>query len=116
MSSGAALPRDKLTGLLWSDRGDIQVRDSLKHALKHLSQAFNDAVPEQAGVGLIVTTDRHEVRLAVDWSRIVVWPAARRCGRGTPLVASRAWHNAGVNRTEGNPEKAGGTRGACRRL
>jgi DNA-binding SARP family transcriptional activator len=54
VSSGAALPRDKLTGLLWSDRADAQARDSLKHA------------PEQAGEGLIVTTDRHEVRLAAD--------------------------------------------------
>src|SRR5262245_31223842 len=66
LSSGAALPRDKLTGLLWSDRGDAQARDSLKHALKHIRGLFNDAAPERAGDELIAV-DRSEVRLAPDW-------------------------------------------------
>ena len=72
VSSGVALPRDKLTGLLWSDRADTQARDSLKHALKHIRQAFGDAVAARAGDGLIVTTDRHEVRLAADWISVDV--------------------------------------------
>jgi DNA-binding SARP family transcriptional activator len=33
LAQGAPLSRDKLAGLLWSDRGDAQARDSLKHAL-----------------------------------------------------------------------------------
>src|SRR5688572_11734973 len=71
LSSGAALSRDKLTGLLWSDRADTQARDSLKHALKHIRQVLSDAVPEEAKEGLI-TTDRHEVRLAPDWISVDV--------------------------------------------
>jgi len=84
VSSGAGLPRDKLTGLLWSDRGDIQARDSLKHALKHIRQAFNDAVPEQARERLIVTTDHHEVRLAADLISVDVKAFEGLIRKGTP--------------------------------
>ena len=84
VSSGGAVSRDKLTGLLWSDRGDIQARDSLKHALKHIRQAFGDAIPDRAGEGLIVTTDRHEVRLAADWISVDVKAFEGLIRKGTP--------------------------------
>ena len=56
LSPGAKLSRDKLASLLWSDRGDRQARDSLKHALSRLRQCLN------AGASAIVA-DRHSVAL-----------------------------------------------------
>jgi DNA-binding SARP family transcriptional activator len=41
LSPGAKLSREKLASLLWSDRGDRQARDSLKHALSRLRQLLN---------------------------------------------------------------------------
>jgi TolB-like protein len=54
---GATHSRDKLAGLLWSDRGDRQARDSLKHALTRLRKglASADATP--------IIADRQSVRL-----------------------------------------------------
>src|SRR5262249_32488091 len=57
MAPGTAHPRDKLASLLWSDRGDTQARDSLKHALTSLRQ-FLPSAPASA-----LTADRHSVRL-----------------------------------------------------
>ena len=37
---GVLQSRDKLAGLLWSDRGEAQARDSLKHALMHIRQSL----------------------------------------------------------------------------
>ena len=37
---GTTHARDKLASLLWSDRGDPQARDSLKHALNSLRQCL----------------------------------------------------------------------------
>src|SRR5688572_12261937 len=62
LSRGAALSRDKLTGLLWGDRGDVQARDSLKHALKHIRHVLGVALAGEAKEGLIIA-DRNEVRL-----------------------------------------------------
>ena len=89
LSSGAALSRDKLTGLLWSDRADTQARDSLKHALKHIRQVLSDAVPEEASEGL-VTTDRHEIRLAPDWISVDVVAFEALVPRGTPEALEEA--------------------------
>ncbi len=54
---GATHARDKLAGLLWSDRGDRQARDSLKHALNKLRQCFQSATPPP------IVADRQSVRL-----------------------------------------------------
>lgn len=42
MPAGRAHARDKLAGLLWSDRGDKQARDSLRQALTELRAAMSD--------------------------------------------------------------------------
>jgi DNA-binding SARP family transcriptional activator len=42
---GKVRSRDKLAGLLWSDRGDKQARDSLKSALSRLKEAFGSLHP-----------------------------------------------------------------------
>ena len=36
LNAGSPQPRERLAGLLWSDRGDTQARDSLKHALTRI--------------------------------------------------------------------------------
>lgn len=57
VSRGAALPREKLAALLWSDRAEQQARDSLKHALTNLRQCF------PAGASQAIVADRNAVRL-----------------------------------------------------
>src|SRR5215475_4084384 len=42
---GATQSRDKLAGLLWSERGEPQARDSLKHALTRLRQCLPSVTP-----------------------------------------------------------------------
>jgi len=54
---GAIHSRDKLASLLWSDRGDAQARDSLKHALYRLRQCLRPASPSP------IVADRRSVRL-----------------------------------------------------
>ncbi|HET7237577.1 MAG TPA: BTAD domain-containing putative transcriptional regulator, partial [Terrimicrobiaceae bacterium] len=49
--------REKLAGLLWSDRGDAQARDSLKHALMHLRYCLAEIAPEA------IAADRHSITL-----------------------------------------------------
>src|SRR5215470_10596364 len=56
LSPGTTHSRDKLASLLWSDRGDVQARDSLKHALTHIRQSLEEALP-----GAIMA-DRQSVR------------------------------------------------------
>ena len=44
LNAGTPQSREKLAGLLWSDRGDAQARDSLKHALTRIRQCLGDAL------------------------------------------------------------------------
>ena len=43
LQPGATHTRDKLASLLWSDRGDQQARDSLKHSLTRIRQCLEPA-------------------------------------------------------------------------
>jgi DNA-binding SARP family transcriptional activator len=54
LQPGATHTRDKLTSLLWSDRGDQQARDSLKHSLTRIRQCLEPSA---------VVADRRSVRL-----------------------------------------------------
>jgi TolB-like protein/Tfp pilus assembly protein PilF len=54
---GKTHSRDKLASLLWSDRGDPQARDSLKHALTRLRQCL------QSTDSPAIIADRQSVRL-----------------------------------------------------
>ena len=56
LSPGTTHSRDKLASLLWSDRGDQQARDSLKHALTRLRQCLQAATPQP------IVADRQSVR------------------------------------------------------
>src|SRR5215813_10261569 len=57
LSPGATHSRDKLASLLWSERGDRQARDSLKHALTRLRHFLHPADPPP------IVADRQSVRL-----------------------------------------------------
>jgi TolB-like protein len=45
IAPGTPQPREKLTGLLWSDRGEAQARSSLRQALSELRKALAGAEP-----------------------------------------------------------------------
>ena len=57
VSAGTTQPRDKQASLLWSDRGDQQARDSLKHSLTRLRQCLEAASPSP------IVADRQSVKL-----------------------------------------------------
>src|SRR6516162_113845 len=58
MPPGEPRSREKLAGLLWSDRTDKQARDSLKQALLRLRKSFGSLCP------LPMVTDRTSVSLS----------------------------------------------------
>ena len=64
---GATQSREKLAGLLWSERGDAQARDSLKHALTRLRHCFAAGPPPIAADRRSVTLD--PAALATDVGR-----------------------------------------------
>jgi DNA-binding SARP family transcriptional activator len=76
--------RDKLAGLLWSDRGDKQARDSLKSAISRLKDAFGSLQPPP------IVSERECVSL--DREKVVVDVAAfeRLIGEGTPESIAQA--------------------------
>jgi TolB-like protein/DNA-binding SARP family transcriptional activator/Flp pilus assembly protein TadD len=57
MTPGDAHPRERLAGLLWSERGDRQARDSLKQALMRLRRCL------EASDGGALRADRQSVAL-----------------------------------------------------
>ena len=76
--------RDKLTGLLWSDRADTHARDSLKHALTRLRKclASVDATP--------IIADRQFVRLDPAAISIDVVAFERLLEDGSPVAVEQA--------------------------
>src|SRR5215831_1265003 len=81
---GATHSREKLAGLLWSERGDEQARDSLKHSLIRLRQCFPSATAPP------IVADRQSVRL--DPTAVTSDTAAfeRLISEGTPEALERA--------------------------
>jgi TolB-like protein/DNA-binding SARP family transcriptional activator len=57
LTPGVLTPRERLASLLWSDRGDVQARDSLKHSLTRLRQCFASTSAQP------ITSDRQAVGL-----------------------------------------------------
>ncbi len=81
---GATHSRDKLASLLWSDRGDQQARDSLKHALTRLRQCLQDASPPP------IVADRQSVRFDAAGVTVDVAAFERLLGDGTPQALEQA--------------------------
>jgi TolB-like protein/DNA-binding SARP family transcriptional activator len=83
LSPGPAQSRDKLAGLLWSDRGDRQARDSLKHSLTRLRHSLAaDPSP--------ILADRQSVRLDPAMVAVDVSEFERLVGEGTPSALEQA--------------------------
>ena len=57
LAQGAPQSRDKVAGLLWSDRGDAQARDSLKHVLTRVRQSLGETLADA------LIADRQTIRL-----------------------------------------------------
>jgi TolB-like protein len=81
---GASQTRDKLAGLLWSDRGDKQARDSLKHSLNRLRQCLQSATLPT------IVADRQSVRLDPAAVTVDVALFEQLLSEGTPETLERA--------------------------
>lgn len=84
LPAGATHSRDKLASLLWSDRGDQQARDSLKHSLTKLRQCL--PTTPQASIG----GDRLSAKLDPAAVTIDVAEFERLARDGTPAALERA--------------------------
>jgi TolB-like protein len=84
LSPGVTHSRDKLATLLWSDRGDQQARDSLKHALTRVRHCLQAATPAP------IVADRQSVRFDAAAVTIDVATFERLLGDGTPEALEQA--------------------------
>jgi TolB-like protein/Tfp pilus assembly protein PilF len=84
LSPGMTHARDKLASLLWSDRGDPQARDSLKHALTSLRQCL------QSADSPAIIADRQSVRLDPAAVSTDVAAFERLLSAGTPESIEQA--------------------------
>jgi TolB-like protein len=84
LPAGTTHSRDKLASLLWSDRGDQQARDSLKHSLTKLRQSLPPASQSS------IVTDRLPAKLDPAAATIDVADFERLVRDGTPAALERA--------------------------
>jgi len=84
LSPGFTHSRDKLASLLWSDRGDQQARDSLKHALTRVRQCLRAVTPAP------IVADRQSVRFDPVAVTIDVAAFERLLSDGTPEALEQA--------------------------
>jgi TolB-like protein len=83
MPAGEPRSREKLAGILWSERGDKQARDSLKQAVLKLRKALDGADAALLSDREFVTLDRTAVAVdAAEFERLIA--------EGTPEGAARA--------------------------
>src|SRR5262249_27072824 len=82
--AGEARSRDKLAGLLWSDRGDSQARESLKQAVFKLRRSLDYAQPSP------LLADREFVTLDGEAVTVDVAEFEQLMGAGTPEAVARA--------------------------
>ncbi|HEX6120596.1 MAG TPA: BTAD domain-containing putative transcriptional regulator, partial [Dongiaceae bacterium] len=84
MPAGESRSRDKLAGILWSERGDKQARDSLKQAMLRLRKAVDGMRPAA------LLSDREFVTLDPAAVSVDVAEFERLTGEGTPDSIGRA--------------------------
>ena len=84
LPAGTAHSRDKLASLLWSDRGEQQARDSLKHALTKLRQCL----PPTSQAPIVA--DRLSARLDPAAMAIDVATFERLAGNGSTAALEQA--------------------------
>ncbi len=83
MPAGEPRSRDKLAGMLWSERGDKQARDSLKQAMLRLRKVVD-------GAGPALLSDREFVSLDPAAVSIDVAEFERLIGEGTAKAVAEA--------------------------
>jgi TolB-like protein/Tfp pilus assembly protein PilF len=83
MPAGESRSRDKLAGMLWSERGDKQARDSLKQAMLRLRKTVD-------GAGPVLLSDREFVSLDPAAVSIDVAQFERLIGEGTAKAVAQA--------------------------
>ena len=84
MPPGQPHSRDKLAGMLWSERGDKQARDSLKQAVLKLRKALDGMQPAP------LPSDREFVTLDPAAVSVDAAEFERLIGEGTPEALARA--------------------------
>jgi TolB-like protein/DNA-binding SARP family transcriptional activator len=84
MPPGEPRSREKLAGLLWSDRNDKQARDSLKQALLRLRKSLGSLCP------LPMVTDRASITLNRSEIAVDVQEFEQLVAEGTPDGLARA--------------------------
>src|SRR4030095_10866384 len=84
LQPGIPQSRDKLANLLWSDRGDAQARDSLKHALMHIRQCLAQVAPEP------IVADRQSITLVPKAFTVDVSRFEALLREGTPEALEQA--------------------------
>lgn len=84
LNAGTPQPRERLASLLWSDRGDYQARDGLKHALTRIRQCLGD-VSHSALVADRLTAHLDSAALSTDVLRF-----ERLLRAGTPEALEQA--------------------------
>jgi TolB-like protein/Tfp pilus assembly protein PilF len=82
--AGESRSRDKLAGLLWSDRGDSQARESLKQAIFKLRRSLDCLQPSP------LLADREFVVLHGEAVTVDVSEFEQLMGAGTPEAITRA--------------------------
>jgi TolB-like protein len=84
LPAGTTHSRDKLASLLWSDRGEQQARDSLKHSLTKLRQCLPAAAQSS------IVADRSTARLDPAAVAIDVATFERLAGNGSTTALEQA--------------------------
>jgi len=98
LSGGAPVSRDRLTGLLWSDRGDEQARGSLRQALAELRRMLGDTDAD------LVKSERDSVALdgarldcdALDLDRLAASPDTDDLDRAAALYQGDLLDGVGI--------------------
>jgi TolB-like protein/Flp pilus assembly protein TadD len=84
LPAGATHSRDKLASLLWSDRGEQQARDSLKHSLTKLRQCLPAAAQSS------IVADRSTARLDPAAVAVDVATFEKLAGNGSTTALEQA--------------------------
>ena len=87
LADGRSQVREKLAGLLWSDRGDKQARDSLRQALVELRSAFSGVHPIPLAMDSeLIAFDEAAVSVdALEFARLAGSHAVRELRRAATL-------------------------------
>jgi DNA-binding SARP family transcriptional activator len=98
LPAGRAHHRDKLTGLLWSERGDEQARNSLRQAIAELGRALASVAPSLLVKGRdTLALDPGTVEVdAMDFERLAASEAGEDLRRAAGLYAGELLDGFGV--------------------